>query len=336
MKVVEVVDEEVWEDFALYFHPNNFLASWRWGDFNEALGHPTFKLGLYDNKKLIGVCLAIKVLAKMGTYLLCPSGPLLQKMKKESLFYFLDYLKELAAKEKCRFLRVRPLVEGSPENRELFAQFGFKNAPTHVHAQVSWLLDIEKSEEELLAGMRKTTRYLVRQAGRLGIAVEERSNKEGLSLLERLQEETARRHHFIPFSNKYLEKEFEVFGKENRIKILIAQKGNEVLAAAMVVFYGDSAFYHHSASKESRLPASYLLQWEAIRIAKVAGKKFYNFWGIAPTDSPKHPWTGLTSFKQGFGGFRLEYLQPFDLPLTMLYPLIYWFERIRRYTRGLG
>lgn len=336
MKVVEIMQEKVWEDFVLEWQPNNFLASWKWGDFNEAFGYQTFRIGLYNDKKLIGTCLAIKVSAKMGNFLLCPSGPLLSEMKQDRLFYLLDYLKDLASKEKCKFLRIRPLIENSQENEELFHQFGFKDAPTHVHAQISWLLDIVRSEEELLAGMRKTTRYLIRQANKLGIIVEERNNPVGVRLLEELQEETARRHHFVPFSNKYLEKEFEVFVKTNQVKILIAKKENETLAAAMIIFYGDSAFYHHGASRESRLPASYLLQWEAIRLAKKLDKKFYNFWGIAPIDSSRHPWAGLTTFKQGFGGFRLEYTPAYDLPLTMLYPLIYWFERIRRYARGLG
>ena len=142
------------------------------------------------------------------------------------------------------------------------------------------------------------------------------------------------RNHFVPFSNDYLEKEFDTFG--DQAKILIAKKGKEILSVAMIIFYGDSAFYHHGASISTKIPASYLLQWEAIKLAKSAGKKYYNFWGIAPTDSPNHHWAGLTLFKKGFGGFRLEYTQPRDIPLTAAYLLIYWFEKLRSYRRGLN
>ena len=335
MIIKEINDEKVWEDFVQAYHPNNFLASWCWGDFNILMGSKVFRLGFYEKEDLAGCCLVIRVNSKMGDFLICPSGPLFKEFNLEHLKIFTDEIKKIAKNEKAHFVRVRPLIEGGKIG-ELFQKLGYRPSPTHVHAQVSWLLDISKPEEELLACMRKTTRYLVRQAGKLGVVVEEKNNIEGVALLENLQEQTAKRHHFTAFSNKYLEKEFEVFIKEEKVKLLIAKKGSEVLAVAMIVLYGDSAFYHHGASVESKVPASYLLQWEAIRLAKSLDKKFYNFWGIAPTDSPNHPWAGLTAFKQGFGGFRLEYAPSYDLPLSPFYPLIYLFERTRRFKRGLG
>ncbi|GAI33015.1 unnamed protein product, partial [marine sediment metagenome] len=41
-------------------------------------------------------------------------------------------------------------------------------------------------------------------------------------------------------------------------------------------------------------PASYLLQWEAIKEAKNRGCKLYNFWGIAEIESKK---TSLLGFE---------------------------------------
>jgi len=58
------------------------------------------------------------------------------------------------------------------------------------------------------------------------------------------------------------------------------------------------------------------------------------FWGIAPENRPKHPWTGLTLFKTGFGGYKEEYLHCQDLPVTLKYWLNYTVEKMRRIKRG--
>ncbi|HEY4694960.1 MAG TPA: peptidoglycan bridge formation glycyltransferase FemA/FemB family protein [Candidatus Nanoarchaeia archaeon] len=333
MKFKIIDNKKTWEDFVGDFHPNNFLTSWAWGEFNKLTGDDIYRLGLYEAEKLVGVCLAIKVTAKRGNFLLCPAGPLLKDFKKNRLDFFISELRDLAKRQNLKFIRLRPLV--TPEiGKDLLEEF--VKSPTHVHAQVSWLLNLSPSEEELLAAMRKTTRYLIKQAAKQDVTVEEKTNFESLKVFENLQDETVKAHHFVPFSNQYLENEFKVFSADNEFKIFLAKKGREVLSAALVVFYGDSAFYHHGASFRSKIPSSYLLQWEAILTAKRLGKKYYNFWGIAPNESEKHPWHGLTVFKQGFGGYKLEYVWPSDVPLSAFYPLIHLFEKLRNYNRGLA
>jgi lipid II:glycine glycyltransferase (peptidoglycan interpeptide bridge formation enzyme) len=104
----------------------------------------------------------------------------------------------------------------------------------------------------------------------------------------------------------------------------------------MVLFSSQSAFYHHGASSHafSKINASCAVQWEAIREAKRRGCKFYNFWGIAPPDQPKHPWTGLSLFKTGFGGEAEDYLHAQDKPLTKKYWVNFIIETIRARKRG--
>ena len=72
-----------------------------------------------------------------------------------------------------------------------------------------------------------------------------------------------------------------------------------------------------------------------LKQARKRGCKIYNFWGITPTDSPRHPWAGLTLFKKGFGGYKKEYVKTQDLPLSGQYWINYLVERIRRSKRGL-
>jgi lipid II:glycine glycyltransferase (peptidoglycan interpeptide bridge formation enzyme) len=109
------------------------------------------------------------------------------------------------------------------------------------------------------------------------------------------------------------------------------------LAIAIIIFYGDTAYYHFSGSVSghNELPFSYFLQWQIIKEAKKRGIKYYNFWGIAPNDNPNHRFAGVTMFKTGFGGERIDWLHAHDLPISNKYWLTYIFETFRRVSRKL-
>jgi len=45
MKIGEIKDKVIWEEFALRFSPSNFLTSWEWAEFNNAMGDLSYRLG---------------------------------------------------------------------------------------------------------------------------------------------------------------------------------------------------------------------------------------------------------------------------------------------------
>jgi lipid II:glycine glycyltransferase (peptidoglycan interpeptide bridge formation enzyme) len=55
--------------------------------------------------------------------------------------------------------------------------------------------------------------------------------------------------------------------------------------------------------------------WEAIIDAKEKGCTIFDFWGIAPTDDPNHKWSGITTFKKGFGGQIISNMHAYDYPI---------------------
>ena len=106
----------------------------------------------------------------------------------------------MAEKYKCVFVRVRPQTLETSENSRLFSDLGFRNAPMHLHAELTNWLDITKTEEELLAGMRKATRYEIKQAQKLGIKITSSQDSADMDEFYDLQMETARRHKFVPLA----------------------------------------------------------------------------------------------------------------------------------------
>jgi lipid II:glycine glycyltransferase (peptidoglycan interpeptide bridge formation enzyme) len=177
--------------------------------------------------------------------------------------------------------------------------------------------------------MRKTTRYLVKKAMSLGVEVKQVDNLESFN---RLYIETARRQGFM--GHKDIEAEYEVFYGEKRAFILEAAFENNVIAAGIYVISGDELIYRHGASLTSNIPASYLMQWSAIKKAKELGLLRYNFWGIAPSDNPRHPWRGITMFKTGFGGSPIRFMDSFDLVVSPLYIISFMIESFRKIRKG--
>jgi len=342
MNIREIKDKNIWENFLLECAEKTFLSSWNWGEFSEKMGKKIWRFGILKDNELISVALIIKNVAKRGTYLSIPHGPATTegfKSKKEILRTLLDELKKIGKEEKADFIRIGPVWERNEENEKAFGNNGFKEAPMHEHAEASWKLDITPPEEELMKNMRKTTRYLIRQAQKdENIETFQRWNISDVETFNKIHQEVVKAQKFIPFSLKYFENEFSAFNKDNQISIFFGRYKGEIIAASYVIFWSNIGFYHHAAllPQYHKIPIAYSLLWEAIKEAKKRGCILYDFWGyVNPKENPKHPWAGPTLFKMGFGGRPYEYVKTQDLPLSNKYWLTFLFEKIRKTKRGL-
>ena len=341
--VKPIWNEAVWERFLSGLKPHSFLQSWKWGRHYEQTGSKIFRVGVYNDGALVGISLFIKIDARRGVFLVCPHGPLIAEAKDEerALAALVHYCTELARDEECDFIRFCPLSPATEANRTLYRNLGFRDAPIHMHPELSWILDISKSEEQLLKEMRKTTRYTIKKMEKEGVEITQSTDPAGMQQFWSIYESTFERQQFTPFSKSYLQTEFELYSKDGQAVFFFGAHKGEMVAAAIIIFWGGQAFYHHSGSitlttsGSSGSNVSYLLQWRVIQEAKRRGCTLYNFWGIAPEDRPGHAWAGLSLFKKGFGGFAEAYLHAQDKPLTTRYALNYAIETVRRVRRHL-
>lgn len=345
MTIKRIKQKKEWEEFLQQGSKKTFLQSWNWGEFQRSQGRKIWRLGIYEQGILQGISLVIKnPVIKVGKYeksfLFCPHGPIILKeraeLKKELLVILLKELRFLARKEKAIFIRLAPLWKPTFQHQAIFAALGFRKAPMFIHPELTWQLPLSLSEEELLRQMRKTTRYLIKKGLNWPqLKVDQGISQKDLENFWRLYQETTIRHHFSPFSENYLKKEILALQKDNEISIFSAWLNNQLLASAIIVFWQGIAFYHHGASsmKHPEVPAAYLLQWKVIQEAKKRKCSLYNFWGIAPSNSKRHPWKGLTLFKRGFGGEEKAYLATQDLALSWFYWLNWLIEKKRRLER---
>lgn len=346
MEIREIQSKTEWEGFLEGCRDKTFLQSWSWGEFQEMMREKIWRFGIFHTKYLVAVALVVKVKAKRGTFLLVPHGPVSLETaagkpvaKRDVLESLVEKLKELAKAEDAGFVRINPIWSRSPENISLFKNLRFRDAPIQMHPEASWKLNITPPSSELLLDMRKTTRYLIRQASQNpDITVVQSNHVEDVKVFSAMHETVSKRQAFVPFSLEYLEKEFSVFQKDNAISIFFGKYNDEIAAASFVVFWSNIGFYHHAASlpQYTKLSIPYLLQWEAIKEAKSRGCVLYDFWGyVDPKADPNHPWAGPTLFKMGFGGDAHEYVKTQDLPLSWKYLPTALFEKVRKIRRHL-
>lgn len=335
--IVRNVDTEIeWEGFLRNHLEANFLQSWYWGEFYITLGNKIHRTGFYSDNKLVGIMLSIVEDARRGKYLTVPAGPIIDWKDSNLIKAFVEEIKNLARLDGCSFIRVRPALEANEFSEKIFNSYGFIYAPMHLHAELTCQLDITKSEEELLANMRKATRYEIRKAISLGITITSSDNPSAIKEFYDLQLLTSKRQKFVPFSYKFLFEQFKIFAQGKKVLLYNAEFGGKLLAQAFIIFYGQEAAYHYGASTDEgrKYPGAYLIQWEAIKAARKRNLKRYNFWGVAPEEQKDHRFYGLSIFKRGFGGIDFEYLHARDLIISPTKYLInYAIENLRKYMR---
>lgn len=322
-----------WQEVIKKFPEANFLQSPNYGKMNEILGDKVVEED-FGGK---GRALMIVRNAKRGRYLEIPCGPLLDYSDKKSVTLAFKKIAEIAKKEKCVFVRVRPQLINTPENLQLLANLGLKKSPMHLAAEHTVIIDLGKSEDELLADMRRQTRYEVRRAAKQGITVEKMQGEEIFKEFHKVQAETAKRQGFVPPNLKTLMAEREAFGNNIAIYVAKTSEGSPI-AYGMIIKDGKEGDYYEAASTDlnRKMPGAYALLWQVMKDLKVEGYERFNLWGIAPAGQPNHRYAGVTTFKTGFGGEVVEYVPAHDLVITKSKYLKNWIvETVRKKKRHL-
>jgi len=336
-KIEEIASNEQWKKFVDKLDENTFLHSIGYEKLLQKLGHKTWKLGLFEDEKLASIALIQKTEAKRGRFLICSHGPQMDILNIEKMDKWTKYLKNLAIKENCAFVRSAPIYSKKPENLEVYKKNKWIKSPIHAHAEQTVVIDLTNAEKAILSQMRKTTRQMCKKgdklikSGEVEIEWVKTFSKEMLEVYK----QTAKRGGFVQFSQEYLEKEFNAFSEQNNAKMIVVKHKKKVLSWGMFIYTNNRAFYHQGANiLDRKIPAAYITHWEGIKTAKEMGKKTYDFWGVSPKTAKKHPWKSISLFKRGFGGEYKEILPAQDYVVSFRYIGTWIIETVRRVIRG--
>jgi lipid II:glycine glycyltransferase (peptidoglycan interpeptide bridge formation enzyme) len=329
----------------------SLLQSWRWGEFKRASGWSPFRIGIASQGKplIYGQVLyrAVPRLPIPVSIGYIPRGPVYFPSShgdKEAEKSFWRAIHRESRKRGAIFLKVEPNIAisetaiRSAVSRKM-AALGFEPSGRLQPAR-TWVLDIDRSEDDILKEMKPKTRYNLRLAGKRGVTVRRAANLSDLKAFHALLEITGQRDEFGIHKFPYYEQLWRIFGPDgdNSMVVLLADHPDEAerargpIGGLLAFRFGREAIYMYGASDNrgrEHMP-NYLLQWEAVRWAKEHGCTLYDFWGIPdppaetpegeeskqnPEVSPINTRSGLRGvywFKRGFGGREIEYPGAYD------------------------
>lgn len=317
ISTVQENERNIWDDFVTESSDGSFLQSWIWGEFQKAAGFQVLRLKIAEKNSgnLLAVCLFVeRKLPFRKSYWYAPWGPVLKEsLSIEERFLALHLLRaniSSFSKNNPIFLRIEPHHEKNNDENTILERARFSMLGTGVQPKDTLLLDLRQSEDDILRGMHSKTRYNIRVAIRHGVTVSENTNEEGLKTFMTMAQEIQKLGGFHYHQFDYYQKILKVLGSEQQVRLIVASYKNEPLAAGIFIKFGKVYTYAHGASfkKKAHVMAPHLLHWEAILQAKKEGFEWYDFFGIAPNENPKHPWAGISRFKRGFGGQEKNFI----------------------------
>ena len=328
-----IEDQATWDGFIASQPFAQFTQSWDWGALREALGQHVKRFAFSDEK---GITIAGQFIFYpkrfMKGYWYSPRGPVIRSdmisRAKELLQAFFDDLPDQLDGH-AFFIRCEPPIElGANPSLPLSLSF-FRS---HAYQPASTvLIDLTKTEDEILAAMHEKTRYNIRLAERKGVLVRLESSEADTEAFFRLNRETAERDRFVSHAPSYIRQTYDFLWPLGMAAIRVAVHEGQILATNIEVRYGDTVTYLYGASSSEKrnLMAPFLLHWKAILEAKEDGYRFYDLYGVNPLDpsSPyfKPSWEGITRFKLGWGGQRVDFIGTWELPSS---PRIYRLARM--------
>lgn len=317
LMITDASERSVWDEFITSHVEANFLQSWDFYEFHLSRGKKIVRRLVYEGEKIVGAYAGVVETAKRGTYMAIAGGPILDWEDKKLVKEVFEDIKKQGIVAGCVFVRVRPQLELSDKSLTLMTKLGLKKAPMYLSVEYAGILDLSKSEEEILAGASQGFRRKMRKALKNEIEITAETSDEAIKEFCKLEKLHAERQKYVAFSNDFLRKQFEAFRNGNEVLIYTAKKDGEVLAQNFMIFYGPEASYHYGVSSElgTKYSAAPLLHIEAMKEARKRGCIRYNLWGIVEPDEKTHRFYGVSEFKRSFGCIELKYTPAHDMVL---------------------
>ncbi len=300
------------------------LQTWDWGVFQESLGKKILRIDETDFKAL----LVWQTLPLGVGYWYAPRGPVIRKgadaVRAIEKFRTVSAERIAREPEKALCVRFEPDFLNVPIAEEALLNLKLKRANS-VQPHETRIINLRRSESELMHEMEHDTRYAIRAAERRGVSVRLISDKHDkqtfFDVFWDIFEETAVRHGLKNYPKDYYR---ELFGFNGDLRTVVAASylGKTSINASVIVFFGEEAIYLYSASRTGygRYNAPSLALWRSIQFAKANGCAVFDLWGVS---RKKAGWKGITSFKEGFGGEQIQEPGAWDFPLQPLKYRIY-------------
>jgi len=296
-------DKEQWDDYILENggHP---LQLWGWGQVKTGHGWVAERVFAYVDDEIVGAAQVLirRLPTPFRSFAYIPRGPL---VKNE---YSAEFLNTLAELVKRTHHSVALSIE--PDEIDFEIPDGWERSVNKILPAETILLDLTKSESDLLADMAKKTRQYIRKSA-ADVTIKQVKNREGIDICLDLYAQTSKRAGFNTHDKQYY---LDVFLQmQDHSPIYLAYDGEEPVAFLWLAMSEKTVYELYGGMNErgQELRANYALKWHVMKKVKEWGLERYDFGGLVAG--------GVATFKQGWSGDSTLFAGTFDKSLSPLY-----------------
>ncbi len=306
MIFVSDIKEKEYTEFVINHKKSHFLQSYEWGQVSKIKGWTPFYVGLKENNKLIATALLLKKsLPFHYSYFYIPRGYVLDYDNHELIKEFTNQINKFTKKHKSLFFKIDPdiklhtidkeaqVIEGE-NNYELVSylkQIGFKRQKLNKffereQPRFTFRINLD-NEENINKRYSKTVHRFIKKADSYQVETYIGA-KEDLKEFTRLMKLTEARQNFFSHDDKYYDKFYDIFSKNDHVALMLGKininkiiamleenlasidkeneenykkkqeelaffkerkdKGEIIVSAYLTVFYGNKAWYLYGAN----------------------------------------------------------------------------------------
>ncbi len=336
-----VQDAHAYDDVVRGLPITSPLQGWGYGEARRVLGHVPHRFFVRRGGEVIG---ALQLLRKplLGglSVLYAPRGPALRDIS--DLPGVARAVRDWAGPADVRALIEPPF----PRQPELVpGQLGPWKRAEAEQPEHTIVVNLRRSEEELLAGLHHMARRNVRKSAKLGVS----AGRDGdFEAFWHVFTQTNARAQLGAFPRAYYEtmlREGAAYGGEAYL-VLARHEGRALAGGFFLALGGEVAYLYGGSVKDDRpgeagearkdVQAPTAFYWGAMRDAREHGYRTFDFWGIPRAlDEGKHSY-GVFRMKENFGGDKV-WFPGYDLSLSPLSPAVAralrWRKSLNNYRR---
>jgi lipid II:glycine glycyltransferase (peptidoglycan interpeptide bridge formation enzyme) len=313
-------EDEAWDDFLITAPGGHHAQSSGWAFVKAIMGcRPVRVLARRNGEIVAGAQMLVKRVGPSAAVGYVPKGPAAREGESEAAGLVLKELKRAARQERVRLLLVQPSNRDTALAERL-PSLGFAPSPFELSPTATCVIDLSRSEEELLAAMKQRKRYNLRLAQRRGVTVRAGDERD-LDRFYRLHIATAQRQNFVVYPEHYVRRLWNAFARRGCARLMLAEHQGETVSGVLAIAFNDTVVYKVGgwSGVAAEVCPNELMHWSTMTWAKAAGYRWYDFDGIKSEGArailrgeplPDELKRSVTSFKLGFGS------QPLLLPIT--------------------
>ena len=296
-------EDAAWDDFLLTLPDAHHEQTSLWGSVRALLGWTVVRVVLREDGEIIGGAqVQLQAIQRVGRWAYITFGPCSTGNDPGVGKILMTEIKKFLRREHALYLLAQLPYDGEPLAHQLQGD-GFIQAPRALapgNMRATLVLDLGKTEAQLLAEMRATRRNEIRQGLKRGLTVTEGGAGDLNDFWALMCALCARRKTTPnPSSPDFFHQLWKQFSPRGWIKVFVAKHEGKTVAAALAFPFGGwfRVWKVGWAGACPELRPNQMLWWTMICQAKNLGCRHFDFVSVELGES-----AGPSEFKLGFGG----------------------------------